>query len=90
MRFRLFSRFTTNHGSKTKIMNLQVGQTYRLRNGLKAEVTSHDPDEPYPFAGWIDPGLGQYFCCWTEEGRYFAHAKEEMAEDIVALWEEPK
>ncbi len=64
-------------------MKLEVGKSYRTRDGKRALLTQHNPLAPYPYKGTLDDGVGY---TWTEQGRYLLACPTAM--DLVAEWEE--
>ncbi len=65
-------------------MKLEVGKSYRTRDGKRAVVGTNTASVADPFYGHV----GTHACTWMEDGTCWDHEVEHHM-DLVAEWEEP-
>ncbi len=68
---------------QTDGLKLQVGKSYRTRDGRKVKVEHNPHNDYYVFRGELDGQMES----WAPSGRYWFHAPREI--DLIAEWEEP-
>lgn len=68
-------------------MKIEVGKTYRTRDGRKVRIYAVDGDSGRPIHGATYSHGEWYAACWTNDGRFYAN---ECAEDIIGEWTEPR
>ena len=68
-----------------KQLKIEVGKSYKTRNGKKANISEIDENCEYPIIGTIF-NEAQFGSSWTKDGRHSKHIQS--GSDIVSEWEE--
>lgn len=68
-----------------KQLKIEVGKSYKTRNGKKVNIYEIDEDCDYPVYGTILEEV-QNHSAWTVDGKHLIHARS--GSDIVSEWEE--